>query len=156
DSATASMLYSGLVTYGPGLKVVPDAATGWEVSSDAKTYTFHLRPNMHFSDGTPLTAEDYAYSIDRSLDPTLCTALDAKTYGAAAPGYNADSAACAPAAQTYLIYILGADKRAAGKGGNDHSLIAHGDDPTRGLSIIDPLTLKIRLSQAYSFFIMSL
>ncbi len=36
---------------------------------------------MHFSDGTPLTATDFAYSINRALDPHLCDKLDKDTYG---------------------------------------------------------------------------
>ncbi len=158
DSNTASMLYSGLVTYGPNLTVVPDAATGWDVSSDGKAYTFHLRPNLHFSDGTPLTADDFAYSINRALDPTLCTSLDAQTYGSAPKTSTAaaGTGACLPVAQNYLNYILGADKRIAGNGGNDHSLIGQGDDPNHGLDVIDAQTLKIRLSQPISYFIEAL
>ena len=53
------MLYPGLVTFGSGLQVVPDAATSWDIASGGTVYTFHLRQNMHFSDGTPLTAADY-------------------------------------------------------------------------------------------------
>ena len=40
-------------------------AETWEVSADAKTYTFHLRPGIMFSDGSPITAEDVKFSIER-------------------------------------------------------------------------------------------
>jgi len=71
DASTLSMIYAPLVTFDSQLRVIPDAAT-WEVDNTGKIYTFHLKRNMHFSDGTPLTANDYAYGIDRALDNTLC------------------------------------------------------------------------------------
>jgi len=48
-----------------GTKLLPDLATSWKVSNGGKTYTFHLR-SAKFSDGTPLTAQDAAYSILRA------------------------------------------------------------------------------------------
>jgi peptide/nickel transport system substrate-binding protein len=41
-----------------------DLLESFEVSSDGKTYTFHIRPNVKFSDGTPLTAKDVVYSFN--------------------------------------------------------------------------------------------
>ena len=153
DSNTADMLYSGLVTYGSNLQVVPDAATSWEISPDGKTYTFHLRPNLRFSDGTPLTAADFAYSMDRSLDPTIC-ALDAQTYGPApaSAGHAAGTNTCTPIAAGYLNYILGAQGRINGSGGSDQSLVGHG----KGLDAFDQQTLIIRLSQPISYFLEAL
>ena len=49
-------------------KVQPGIAEKWEISPDGKVYTFHLR-NSKWSDGTPLTAKDFQYSILRLLDP---------------------------------------------------------------------------------------
>src|SRR5258708_13354707 len=43
----------------------------YSVSSDNLTYTFHMKPNLKFSDGTPLTANDAAYSIDRALSKPI-------------------------------------------------------------------------------------
>ncbi len=42
--------------------VIPGLAASWEVSSDHLTYTFHLRPGVRFSDGTPFTADDVLFS----------------------------------------------------------------------------------------------
>src|SRR5690348_4467960 len=103
DSGTANMLYSGLVTFDSRLHVVPDTAT-FEVDTTGTIYTFHLKHNLRFSDGKPLTAADYAYSINRALDPTLCTVLDAQTYGpttdngecSATPELNGDPSTFAP------------------------------------------------------------
>jgi oligopeptide transport system substrate-binding protein len=51
------------------LKVTPQLASSYEVASDGLTWTFHLRPNLKFSDGTPLTSADVVYSINRALLP---------------------------------------------------------------------------------------
>src|SRR6266705_3826126 len=64
-----SMIYTGLVQLDDKLQVQPQLASSWDVSSDGLTYTFHLRHNLKFSDGTPLSATDVAYSIDRALQP---------------------------------------------------------------------------------------
>jgi peptide/nickel transport system substrate-binding protein len=59
-------LYSRLVAPNPtGTKIVPDLATSWDVSSDQLTYTFHLRA-AKFADGTPVTAQDAVWSIQRA------------------------------------------------------------------------------------------
>jgi oligopeptide transport system substrate-binding protein len=65
----AAMLYSGLVTLNPDLTVQKELAASYSVSADHLTWTFHLRPGLKFSDGTPLTSHDVAYSIDRALQP---------------------------------------------------------------------------------------
>ncbi|MET8971914.1 ABC transporter substrate-binding protein [Streptomyces hydrogenans] len=55
-----------------GLSVVPDlAAAQPEVSSDGRTYTFRLRPGLKFEDGTPITAADVKYGIERTFAPEI-------------------------------------------------------------------------------------
>ena len=49
--------------------VEPSLATSWEIARDRKTITFHLRKSVHFSDGTPFTSEDVAYTIKLLMDP---------------------------------------------------------------------------------------
>ena len=49
-----------------GTALLPDLATSWDISNDGKKYTFHLRPDAQFSDGSPVTAQDVAYSLNRS------------------------------------------------------------------------------------------
>ena len=51
-----------------GNSVEPDLAEKWEISPDKRTYTFHLRPNAAFSDGSPVTSEDVAFSFDRCIN----------------------------------------------------------------------------------------
>jgi oligopeptide transport system substrate-binding protein len=65
-----SMLYSGLVRSDINLNVVPDQAT-WEVSADNKVFTFHIKPGITFSDGTPVTAQTYVYTLTRALLPEV-------------------------------------------------------------------------------------
>jgi peptide/nickel transport system substrate-binding protein/oligopeptide transport system substrate-binding protein len=65
-----SMIYTGLVQLNDKLEVEPQLAQSWDVSPDGLTYTFHLRHNLKFSDGTPLTSADVAYSINRALEPS--------------------------------------------------------------------------------------
>jgi ABC-type transport system substrate-binding protein len=48
---------------------VPGLAESWTVSPDNKVYTIKLRPNLTFSDGSPLTAEDVAFTLTVLLDP---------------------------------------------------------------------------------------
>jgi peptide/nickel transport system substrate-binding protein len=60
--------YEGLVTYAPNsTKIVGDLATSWGVSPDRLTYTFHLRPGVHFHDGTALTSQAVVRSFQRRL-----------------------------------------------------------------------------------------
>ena len=62
-------IYNGLTRVTkPDLTVEPGLAEGWEISEDALTYTFHLRPNVVFSDGTPMTSADVVYSWVRTLE----------------------------------------------------------------------------------------
>lgn len=58
-----------LVQEGDGLKVEEAAAESWELSEDGLTYTFHIRPDMKWEDGEPLTAQNYEYGIKRTADP---------------------------------------------------------------------------------------
>src|SRR5246127_2923765 len=54
--------------------VEPGRATSWKISKDSKQITFKLRSGVSFSDGTPFSAEDVAYTIQQLMDPTLHSA----------------------------------------------------------------------------------
>ena len=59
NSAIAvGMVYSGLVKSDINLNVIPDQAT-WDISNNNTVYTFHIKPGITFSDGTPVTAQTY-------------------------------------------------------------------------------------------------
>jgi oligopeptide transport system substrate-binding protein len=65
-------LFEGLVVKNPTtLEVEPGVAEAWEVSPDGLTYTFHLRNDAKWSNGDPLTAEDFRWSWERALLPEL-------------------------------------------------------------------------------------
>src|ERR1700741_5655064 len=51
--------------------VEPGLATSWKISKDSKQITFKLRSGVSFSDGTPFSAEDVAYTIQQLMDPSL-------------------------------------------------------------------------------------
>jgi peptide/nickel transport system substrate-binding protein len=64
-------LYEGLVAYAPGTtRVVPALAETWETSADGLTWTFRLRSDVRFSDGTPLTSNVVVRNFERWLHPT--------------------------------------------------------------------------------------
>ncbi len=65
-----SMIYSGLVRLDKNLNVIADQAT-WTISTDRETYTFILKTGLAFSDGTPITAQSYVYSLTRALSPPV-------------------------------------------------------------------------------------
>jgi ABC-type oligopeptide transport system substrate-binding subunit/class 3 adenylate cyclase len=72
DPATSALLaqfFSGLVDWGTGMEVMPDLAQSWEVSAGGRSYTFHLRADLRWGDGRPLTAADFQYAWQRVLDP---------------------------------------------------------------------------------------
>jgi oligopeptide transport system substrate-binding protein len=54
-----------------GLDVQPAAAKSFDISSDGKTFTFHLQPNAKWSDGKPVTASDWVYGYQHLLNPAL-------------------------------------------------------------------------------------
>jgi peptide/nickel transport system substrate-binding protein len=49
--------------------LIPYLAKSWTVSEDGKTITFTLKDGVKFHDGTPLTADDYAWTLNRAIDP---------------------------------------------------------------------------------------
>jgi len=93
DANTAqivSMVYSGLVRSDVNLNVIPDQAT-WDVSSDNRVYTFHLKSGITFSDGTPVTAQTYVYTLTRALLPQVKSGI-ASFFEGAIVGADAVSA----------------------------------------------------------------
>lgn len=69
-SATIIMnIYEGLYRLGPDNKPTPGVAERYDVSEDRKTYTFHLRSDAKWSNGTSVTAQDFVYAWGRALHP---------------------------------------------------------------------------------------
>ena len=76
-----SMVFNGLVLYNDKAQITPDLAESYSLSTDGLTWTFHLRPGLKFSDGTPLTSADVVYSINRALDPATKSGFAASELG---------------------------------------------------------------------------
>jgi len=68
-----SDVYEGLVTFDPMGKIIPGAAESWEASADGKTYTFHLREGLKWSNGDPLVAQEFVDGIYRTLNPATAS-----------------------------------------------------------------------------------
>lgn len=64
-------MFEALVKYDCDGKIVPGLAQSWSLAEDACTWTFHLRPGVHFHDMTVLTAADAAASIRRAAGPEM-------------------------------------------------------------------------------------
>ena len=72
DAAAAWILadaYEGLVNFDSKGALIPGAAESWEMSEDGKTYTFHLRAGLKWSNGDPLVAQDFVNGMLRTLNP---------------------------------------------------------------------------------------
>ena len=71
DRDLTTLTYAGLMGLSGTGDLVPVLADSYEVSPDGKTYTFILRKDAKFSDGTPVTSSDVAFTIERAQDPAL-------------------------------------------------------------------------------------
>jgi peptide/nickel transport system substrate-binding protein/oligopeptide transport system substrate-binding protein len=132
DYDLAQLIFPGLVTLDEQGQPVDWAAESHEVSADGLTYTFHLRKGMTWSDGTPIDASTFAYSINRALDP--CTGSYTANYLYAIKGAQAFNAAQCP---TETLH-------------SSATLIGS------SLLVPDPLTLHISLQQPAGYFLAAL
>jgi ABC-type oligopeptide transport system substrate-binding subunit len=66
-------LFGGLVALGAEVNIEPDMARSWEVLDGGLKYIFHLRDDLVWSDGVPLTAADYEFTWKRILDPATAS-----------------------------------------------------------------------------------
>ena len=66
---TYANIYEGLTRLDQNGSVLPDLAKSWDISADGLTYTFHLQTGVKFHDGTPFSADDVKFSLDRARDP---------------------------------------------------------------------------------------
>src|SRR5438552_2207603 len=76
-----NMLYNGLVQIGDKGTIINALAASYNVAPDGLTWTFTLRNKLTFSDGTPLTATDVAFSLDRALRVGAASAYAAYALG---------------------------------------------------------------------------
>ncbi|TGZ99163.1 ABC transporter substrate-binding protein [Rodentibacter pneumotropicus] len=73
ESQVAYQLFEGLVSTNSDGKLVPGVAESWESSPDYKTWTFHLRKDAKWSNGDPITAQDFVYSWRRLVNPNTAS-----------------------------------------------------------------------------------
>ena len=122
--------FDGLVTYDASGSIVPACAESWDISDDGTVYTFHLREGLKWSDGTPLTANDFVYSIQRVLTP-------------------------ATTAQYYSMmsdYIKGAKEFYEGTGTAEELGAKALDDNTLEITLLQPTSFFIDLVSMWCYF----
>lgn len=92
-------------------KIVPGQAESYDVSEDGMTYTFHLRDGLKWSDGSPLTSNDFVYSWKRLADPNTAAPYAAdmlgyvKGYEEAAAGNLDALGVSAPDDKTFVVEL---------------------------------------------------
>mgnify|MGYP000689968202 FL=1 len=69
DQDIVALVFSGLTTTDPHGVIIPDLAERWEISEDGLHYTFHLRKDVRWHDGAPLTSNDVRFTIQAIQDP---------------------------------------------------------------------------------------
>ena len=71
DRDLSSIIYSGLLKLDSKGVLVPDLAESYTISDDGLIYTFVLKDNIYFHDGTKLTTDDVVFTIEKAQDPNL-------------------------------------------------------------------------------------
>ncbi len=94
-SAIAGNIFNSLLKYDKNLELTGELAQSWQVSADKKTITFHLKPNMQWADGKPLTSQDVLFTWQVMTDDNTRT-----PYGA---DYKLVKQASAPDALTFVV-----------------------------------------------------
>jgi len=129
DYDKAQLIFPSLIALGDDLKPYDNAAQSHDVSSDGLTWTFHLRSGMQWSDGTPIDATTFAYSINRALDPCLASGVAGYLYNIkGAADYNASK--CPAGATAATDTLIG-----------------------KSIVVADPQTLKLTLEAPAAYFL---
>ena len=129
------LAYEGLTRLDTNQETVPGAAESWDYNEDATQITFHLRDGLKYSDGSPLTAENFRYAIERNCDP-----------------------ATAGEYQTILFEIVGCAELAglaADEEGNAQEYTPEEHDAAvnaLGVKALDDLTLQIDLTNPAPYY----
>ncbi len=116
DRDLTALVYSGLLRATPQGTYQPDLANGYTVSDDGKTYTFVLRDNLTFHDGSPLTSADVLYTIQKAQDAGLKSPVRANWDGVTAEAPDAHTvrftlhSAYAPFIENLTLGILPKDR----------------------------------------------
>ena len=132
DSASTDILVnvmSGLYRLDPNTKPVPDMAESVDISSDKLTYTFKLRDGIKWSNGDPVTSQDFKYAWMRAIDPDTA-------------GQYA-----------YIIttFIKGANEFNTGKGSADAVAIQTPDEKTLEVTLVAPSPFWLGLTSFFTY-----
>jgi len=84
EDVVARFFGDGLVALSPTRKIVPDLAKSWTISPNGLLYTFNLRQDVTFQDGTPLDAAAYVATFQRLINPATKAAAEASRLGSVA------------------------------------------------------------------------
>ena len=146
-----------LATILPDGSVGPAAAESWEVSDDASRYVFHLRPGLRFSNGDPVTAEDFKYAWRRAILPDTAATYSSLFLGIAGArdffNWRSDLLAlrAAPDRRDELVDAGSfsaeeADAILAEDGESSFRRTLERFDEMVGLDAVDPHTLEVELA----------
>ena len=123
-------MFEGLVTVNwTNNQIEPAHAISYQANADATVWTFKMRPGLKWSDGTPLTAHDFEYSVKRIADPKV-----ASKYSAAAEN------------------IKNGTEIAAGKVPPDQLGVKALDDATLEFQLVAPIPFFPLLASTWSYF----
>ncbi|MFB5266196.1 peptide ABC transporter substrate-binding protein [Paenibacillus enshidis] len=134
DSQTNTVLktmYEGLTRMGEDGKEQPGVAESWEISEDGLTYTFKLRDNAKWSNGDPVTANDFVFAWQRVLDPST----------APAPPY------------AYQLYYIKNAEAYNLTGTEGYKGTAVKDFADVGVKAVDDHTLEVKLENPTPYFL---
>ena len=132
DSVSTDILLntmSGLYRLDPDQRPVPDLAKGVEISADQRKYTFTLRDGIKWSNGDPVTSQDFKYAWLRSIDPDTGSQY------------------------AYIIttFVKGADEFNTGDGSADDVAIETPDDKTLVATLVSPSPFWLGLTAFFTY-----
>jgi oligopeptide transport system substrate-binding protein len=142
EIAILALNYEGLTRQNEELETVGAAAESWEFNEDGTVLTFHLREGLTYSDGSPLTAENFRYAVERTCDPNTAGQYQSILF---------DIVGCEDFANSLAVAEDGAATPAA------DAATPAGDayetaKANLGVKAIDDVTLEITLNQPAPYF----
>ncbi len=129
ESWVLNHIFQGLMDYSEDGKIIPGVAESYELAGDSVTYTFKLRKDVKWSNGDPVTAEDFEFSWKRALDPKL----------AADYAYQ-------------LYYLKGGEAYNLGEGSVDDVGVKALDATTLEVTLEVPTGYFLELTAFYTYF----
>lgn len=123
EAVVLRQVYQGLLALDPALRLGPCLASSWTISPDGLSYLFHIRKGIRFHDGSPLTAQDAAFSLERCLAPEM-------------------EGRCL--AGSYLLHIDGAEEYLRGSASSVRGIHVV-DDSTLEIRLVHPLSIFLKV-----------